>query len=513
MQGEPTSESQGVVVNTLASEKQIKSIISNERCNVVLTHVNADFDTLAGAVALAKLWSIERPSLTTHVVMPRGVNPLVARFLAYHKHLLPVRGFKTIRKEDVAAVGIVDTQSRERLGPAKTWLDSAEHVVVADHHTHASSDIEADEVILEAVGSATTVLVERLKALADAGEPGAALTETEATLYALGIRTDTGALSFPATTTRDAYALAWLMSQGCSQSAIAEFGQTRLTAEQRSLLSEAMDGMTHTMHEGLKIGSVVLDTGRGFVTGMAAVCEEVLQLLGCDVVLMGIVSANNKGQAALSVIGRCSNQATRRMVDLNEVLQLWGGGGHPAAAAASIKLDTLDGSAEPAGEAAEELVAAPCDLADTVMEEAVAAVLKQIPEQVRAEALMTKTIYSCKPTDAMTHVLAFMNRMKRRVLPVLAEDGTITGFVKYRDPVKAVQDGKGEQQVKAWMRREFNTCSASTPFTQLEELLIEQRVAGRLYVVDDERRLLGIVSSSDLLRHHNHYRAMNRRVA
>jgi hypothetical protein len=57
-------------------------VVINERCNVALTHTNADFDSLAGAVALAKLWSIERPELPTHVVMPRGVNPLVARFLA-----------------------------------------------------------------------------------------------------------------------------------------------------------------------------------------------------------------------------------------------------------------------------------------------------------------------------------------------------------------------------------------------------------------------------------------------
>eukprot|EP00962_Isochrysis_galbana_P014204 scaffold4053_cov97-Isochrysis_galbana.AAC.2 len=61
----------------------------DEPCNVVLTHTNTDFDSLAGAVALAKLWSFERPELPTHVVLPRGVNPLVARFIAYHKHLLP----------------------------------------------------------------------------------------------------------------------------------------------------------------------------------------------------------------------------------------------------------------------------------------------------------------------------------------------------------------------------------------------------------------------------------------
>ena len=151
-------------------DEAIQNILDDERCNVCLTHVNADFDSLAGtgrqfhtvgptavaahratirlglgryprphvgyapwltwwggvagpggegggikaeavrqsgggregerhsmavcvawsagACALAKLWSIERPGLPTHVVMPRGVNPLVSRFLAYHKHLV-----------------------------------------------------------------------------------------------------------------------------------------------------------------------------------------------------------------------------------------------------------------------------------------------------------------------------------------------------------------------------------------------------------------------------------------
>ena len=210
-------------------DEAIQNILDDERCNVCLTHVNADFDSLAGACALAKLWSIERPGLPTHVVMPRGVNPLVSRFLAYHKHLLPIRGFKTIREQDVAAVGVVDTQSVDRLGAAGGWLAAAEHVCVVDHHA-APGDIEPDESIIEPVGSATTILVERIRTLAQAGEHPVDLTETEATLFALGIRADTGVLSFPATTARDAQALAWLMERGCSQSAIAEFGQSRLSS-------------------------------------------------------------------------------------------------------------------------------------------------------------------------------------------------------------------------------------------------------------------------------------------
>ena len=76
------------------------------------------------------------------------------------------------------------------------------------------------------------MLVEKLQQL------DVALSEAEATLFALGIRADTGALSYAQTTPRDGEALVWLMRHGSSQSAIAEFGHARLSAVQRDILGE-----------------------------------------------------------------------------------------------------------------------------------------------------------------------------------------------------------------------------------------------------------------------------------
>ena len=108
----------------------------------------------------------------------------------------------------MAAVGVVDTQSVDRLGAAGGytyyacahygpsrlgqyhrspggrllhaavltmaiptvaggWLLHAEHVCVVDHHP-APGDIKPDESIIEPVGSATTILVERIRTLAQA---------------------------------------------------------------------------------------------------------------------------------------------------------------------------------------------------------------------------------------------------------------------------------------------------------------------------------------------------------
>ena len=529
----PTDDTRGVVKpvvpgpdkesDAAGSRATIEHILQDERCNVVLSHVNADFDSLAGAVALAKLWSIDRPELPTHVVTPRGVNPLVSRFLAYHKHLLPIRGFKTIREQDVAAVGVVDTQHKSRLGAAASWLRAAEHVVVVDHHAGAQGDIEPDELIIEPVGSATTVLVERIRARAEETNSGVVLTETEATLFALGIRADTGVLSFPATTPRDALALAWLMQQGCSQSAIAEFGQARLSNQQRELLSEAMQSIEIRRHEGLKLGWVVLDTGRGFVTGMASVCEELLQLLAVDVALVGVVHCNAKAQPFLSLIGRASARAERSAVDLNAVLGKWQGGGHPAAAAASVKLRGPE--PDPAAEAGAQLDeqaeaearAAALSLgaltqARAIADEAVELVVGQVPQQARATQLMTKTVHHCSANDTMDDALELMNRLRRRAMPVLGDDGTLLGFLKYRDPIRAAQAGKGRQLVKAWMRRELITIGPDATFTEMEEELLAGDT-GRLHVVDDDGRLLGLVSRTDMLRHYQYYKGMNRRVA
>ena len=108
----------------------------------------------------------------------------------------------------------------------------------------------------------------------------------------------------------------------------------------------------------------------------------------------------------------------------------------------------------------------------------------------------------------MDHALSFMNRMRLRAVPVLEDDeGKLLGFIKYRDPIKAAQTGKGQQAVKAWMRRELLTVQPNTPLTELESLLLEGST-GRLHVVDEDGTLLGLVSRTDVLRSYEHYSDM-----
>lgn len=255
---------------------------------------------------------------------------------------------------------------------------------------------------------------------------------------------------------------------------------------------------------------MLLDTGRGFVTGLSSVVEELLQLLGCDAVLVGVIHTNAKAQSFLSLIGRCSSRA--RNVNLNDVLSRWGGGGHPAASAASLKLCTADAAEAEADDQEPPPCATPEQESQQVLSEAMAAIRAQVPQQVTASEIMTTTIVTLQPTDTMDHALALMNRMRKRAVPVVEYDGgKLIGYIKYSDPIRAMQAGKGQQLVKAWTRRELAVVRGDTPFAELEKILVEGST-GRLHVVNDDGQLVGLVSRTDMLRERKHYEDMSRRV-
>lgn len=280
--------------------------------NVVLTHCTADFDSLASAVGLAKLWSSETEgsgapygaktkngenddtasdayksssNLPTFVVLPRGAHPGVQKFLALHKHLFPICALRSLPSDlkGLNRLGLVDAQRRDRLGPAEPLLSFAKRVTIVDHHIDGESDIpEASDYVVEKVGSVSTMVTERLR------NAGTDLSEAEATLLALGIHADTGSLCFDSTTARDAKALAWAMEQGASQAAIAEHGKPTLSSEQQGVLTQALINTNSTEVHGVTLSTVLLSAD-GFINGLASVAQDARELTSSDVFLLAVV--------------------------------------------------------------------------------------------------------------------------------------------------------------------------------------------------------------------------------
>jgi len=294
--------------------------------NVVLTHCTADFDTLASAVGLARLWSsASSDPLPTFVCLPRSAHPTVLKYLSLHNHLFPIRTLKSLevdvenfnkqqrsqlnanhlplKLKAINKLGLVDAQHLSRIGPASTLVPHSSSLLIVDHHPTTNnkdgepvSDIPHPHMqfTIEPVGSVTTIIVEMcLKA-------ALILKEEEATLFALGIHSDTGSLTFDSTTSRDVDALCHLQgtkssdSAKASQMVIAEFCVNNnaggdLSEDQVNVLTSALDNVNTTTIEGVSISTVLLRSESGFITGLSSVTKDVLDLSGSDVLILGLV--------------------------------------------------------------------------------------------------------------------------------------------------------------------------------------------------------------------------------
>lgn len=478
-----------------------------EPCNVVFTHTNADFDTLAAAVALSLLWAKEKPEYPTHVVLPRGVHPVVQRFLAFHKHLLPLRGFKTILPEDVHAIGVVDAQSAGRIGRGKSWLETARSIHVFDHHDPHTPETAnhdpkkanagnslcemATELVIDTVGSTTTLIVERLR------DAGIKPKPHEATLFVLGIRADTGGLVYESTTVRDASALLWCLENGASQIAISEFAISRIGEDQRTILNLALQKTITTNVRGLRVSSVLVGDEKGedneYVAGLAQVCEELLDLTDSDVFVLGATHQSGKTGGKdkaqwVSLIGRASPRAVG--VNLSDIMRSFGGGGHPKAAAAAVRCESgVD-------EDATGILASTMKMVES-----------QIPEQLVASTFMVpiEELITISTEESVATARQIFDDNNLKSAPVVDPNThQFRGSLKLNDLVKAMRSGRAETKVRGMLRSTVTTILPDTPQADLEELLVEKGV-GRIPVVDDEGALMGLVTRTDVLRQHNLY--------
>ena len=147
---------------------------------------------------------------------------------------------------------------------------------------------------------------------------------------ALGIHVDTGSLTFTSSTVRDADALTWLMGQGASQTAIAEFVEPNLSPALQTLLETAIAHLQREQQPGHTLGWVLLATD-GHVPGLAGLAERLLTFLDLDSLLLGACFPAKEHVQKLVLIGRTRGRvaATRDRpgVDFNVLLSRLGGGG------------------------------------------------------------------------------------------------------------------------------------------------------------------------------------------
>ena len=152
--------------------------------DVITSHINADFDSLASAVAAKKLY----PEAV--IVFPGSMEKRVRDFIEVFKPA-DIKKVKDIQLDKVTRLIIVDTKHPDRIGPLKELLsrnDVAVHIY--DHHPVTSNDIDGEVKVLDTVGAVSTLFAEIIQ------KKRYQITPMEATLLCLGIYEETGSLDF-----------------------------------------------------------------------------------------------------------------------------------------------------------------------------------------------------------------------------------------------------------------------------------------------------------------------------
>ncbi|MDQ2910780.1 MAG: polynucleotide adenylyltransferase, partial [Actinomycetota bacterium] len=234
---------------------------------VIATHGNTDFDAFAAMLAARRLY----PEAVA--CLAGSLNRNVREFYRLHADEL---GFVEAARLDVGAIRrliVVETTHAGRLGELEAVaLDPQVEKIVFDHHSgEPPAWASPEHTVLSEDGALTTTLVGIL------AERELAVSPLEATAFALGIHEDTGSLTYPTATQRDAEALAWCLRHGARQELLAEFLHTPLTGDERELLSALLAEVRPHELAGVEVlvGALAWPS---YVDGVSNLAHKVVEL-------------------------------------------------------------------------------------------------------------------------------------------------------------------------------------------------------------------------------------------
>lgn len=427
---------------------------------LITTHLNADFDAVASAVAAARLYG---PG--SAIVLPGSQEKAVRNFLRKIKEegssisSLFVQ-LKQIDLSKLKRIVVVDTNQMDRLGQIGELIHQPSvEVVVFDHHKKEECDIPFRKYVSGSCGANTTLLLRRLRR-----KKGLELPEDEIVLYLLGIYEDTGSFTFSSTTADDLRQAAWLVEKGGNLKKVSEFLASRFTPEHISALYDMLES-AQTLNFGNIPITVAKASSAMYIDDFAILAHELMDMAHLPVLFTLAMMGDH-----VIVVARSRD----KRVDVGKILQKLGGGGHPFAASASLKGMTLS-------EAENALVSE---------------IASQIGKGPKVRDIMSSPVVWVEPNTPIYEVHDLIAKYGFSVIPV-AVKGKIKGYVTRNIIEKAIYHGLGREPVSEYMATEFKTLAPDDDIGKVQQTIVEGHQ--RFIPVVKEGLLVGIITRTDLL--------------
>ncbi len=421
--------------------------------DVIVTHANTDFDALASLVAARRLYP------GSVAVIQGSLNANVRAFVRLHAEQLDLHEQARVELGEITRLVVVETVHAARLGDfEKVARDTEVDVVVFDHHpAEAPEWARPENVVLSADGALATTMAGIL------AEREIEPTPLEATTIALGIHEDTGSLTYPSATLRDAEALTWCLRHGARQDLIAQYLNAPLAAGEREIFDALLAAIETHRVAGLEVLVAAISLP-AYVDGVSSLADRLVDLTGAHA-LVCLVEMDER------VV--CVVRARIPELDAAALASALGGSGHAQAAAATFHGPLAE---------ARELV--------------LAALPAAVVRSVTAAAIMSRPPRFVDPEETVAHAMVLCQRHRQSGIQV-GSPRELAGIVSREDLDKAVGHGLGHAPVKSVMSRGVPSCGEDTPLGEVQQLLAASQV-GRVPVVRDGE-VIGVVTRGDVL--------------
>ncbi|MBI5234120.1 MAG: CBS domain-containing protein [Deltaproteobacteria bacterium] len=421
---------------------------------VITSHTNADFDTLASMLAAKKLYPEAR------LVLPGAFEKNLRDIFSSLSFPFKIDKLRAIDLAKVKRLILVDVSSIGRIGKFSELVGKkAVDVHIFDHHPRSCSDIKGSLVITEPVGSTTTILTSIIR------KKKIRLTVHEATILMAGIYEDTGSLGFPSTTVKDFEAAAFLLKSGADLKGVSNFLKKELTAEDVLVLNEFIESAATYTIGGIDI-IVAANSVEGYKGDIAFIAHRLMDMEK-DGALFVLAHSGDRTHLVI--------RSSRHEIDAGSIARALGGGGHRSAASATIKGLTLV----------------------QTKEKLLSVIKEDILPQSTAEDIMSAPVIVVDANDTIAHAERTMLRSNVNAV-LVARAKKLVGIITRQVAIKAIYHNLGGSRVMDYMTSDFETVSPKTPLFEIREKVIAH--GQRLLPVVEGKKIIGVITRTDLIK-------------
>lgn len=421
---------------------------------IITTHTGTDFDALASVVACTFLY----PGAVG--VLPDMLNPEVRQFLALHGNILRVRPRRGFDLAPVSSLVVVDANNWHRLDRMGELAErDGLEVICWDHHMEGVT-IESRETRREEVGAAVTLLLEEMR------RRDTAMAPMHATLFLLGIYSDTGCLRYPSVTSRDAAMVAYLLENGADLNVVSAYLDDTVDDAHTEVFGRMLEESETVTAGAARVGISAMRVKSG-LTSLGPLLEKYREFKGLDAAF-GLFQADSQ---KCMVIGR----GKPRFMDIGGIMRALGGGGHPGAGSAIIR----EAGPEEAARQVKALLAQGCG-GKTEVRTVMSAPDRFIIDEDASMGLAAQRIAGNNGYGLM-----------------VCRERTLLGGLSRLECSKAEDTGRLDVPVKGYTRRNIPRLAPDAGCREAVALLADAR-EGILAVVEGDK-LVGVLTQVDLM--------------